>query len=74
MKKKLTRKEISQLWSQLRKEDEKFNDLCDARDEVVRVIAHNDLVKHSLVEELKKWDVKVESMFQKKIDKEINND
>ena len=71
MKKKLSRKEISQLWSQLRKEDEIFDDLCDARDEVVRVLAHQDMITRALVTELEKWDVKVESIFQKKIDKEI---
>lgn len=71
MKKKLSRKEISQLWSQLRKEDEIFDDLCDARDEVVRVLAHQDMITRALVTELEKWDTKVETMFQKKIDKEI---
>ncbi len=71
MKKKLSRKEISQWWSQLRKEDEIFDDLCDARDEVVRVLAHHDVIKRALVTELEKWDTKVDAMFQKKIDKEI---
>ena len=73
MKKKLSRKEISQLWSQLRKEDEIFDDLCDARDEVVRVLAHHDVIKRALVSELEKWDTEVDAMFQKKIDKEIKS-
>jgi len=69
--KKLSRKQTSELWSRLRKEDEIFDDLCDARDEVVRVLAHQDMITCALVTELEKWDVKVETMFQKKIDKEI---
>ena len=73
MKKKLSRKEIRELWSQLRNEDEIFDDLCDARDEVVRVIAHQDMIKRALVTELEKWDIKVDAMFQKKIDKEIKS-
>ena len=68
--KKLSQKEKSELWSRLRKENGIFDDLCDARDEVVRVIAHNDLVKRALVSELKKWDIKVDTIFQKEIEQE----
>ena len=69
--KKLSRKQTSELWSRLRKDDEIFDDLCDARDEVVRVLAHQDMITRALVTELEKWDTKVDAMFQKKIDKEI---
>ena len=69
--KKLSRKQTSELWSRLRKDDEIFDDLCDARDEVVRVLAHQDMITRALVTELEKWDTKVDAMFQKKIDIEI---
>ncbi len=73
LKKKLTRKERTDLWSRLRKEDEVFIDLCNARDEVVRTMGHNDVVKRALILELEKWDTKVDTMFQKEIDKETKN-
>ena len=68
--KKLSRKERSELWSRLRKEDIIFADLCDARDEVVRTIGHHDVVKRALISELEKWDIKVEKMFGKLAEKE----
>ena len=68
--KKLSDKERSDLWSRLRKENEDFTDLCDARDEVVRTIGYHDIVKRALVAELEKWDVKVEKMFGKLAEKE----
>jgi len=69
LKKKLSRKEISELWSRLRKEDEIFDDLCNARDEVVRTIGHHEVVKRALISELEKWDTKIETMFRKLLNK-----
>lgn len=66
MKKKLSDKEISQFWTRLRKEDEKFDDWSDARDEVVKTIGHYELLMKVLIIEQKKWDKKVEKMFQMK--------
>jgi len=68
--KKLSRQERSELWSRLRKENKNFADLCDARDEVVRTIGHQDIVTRALVAELEKWDIKVEKMFGKLAEKE----
>ena len=69
--KKLSRKERADLWSRLRKENEDFTDLCDARDEVVRIIGHHDVVKRALILELENWDMRVEGMFRKLEGKEI---
>ena len=68
--KKLSQKEKSELWSRLRKDGKDFEDLCDARDEVVRTIGHHDVVRRALILELEKWDIKVEKMFKKLVDKE----
>jgi len=73
LRKKLSRKERSELWSHLRQEDKVFADLCDARDEVVRTIGHHDVVKRALISELEKWDLEIDEIFRKEIDKEIKN-
>ena len=70
LKKKLSSKERTDLWSRLRKEDEVFTDLCNARDEVVRTMGHHDVVKRALILELEKWDIQVDKMFRKLVDKE----
>ena len=53
-RKKLSRKERSEIWSHLRQENKVFADLCDARDEVVRTIGHHDVVIRALISELEK--------------------
>ena len=69
--KKLSYKEKSELWSRLRKKDEIFDDLCNARDEVVRTLGHHEVVKRALISEIEKWDNKIEAMFSKALKKEI---
>ena len=64
--KKMTRNETGKLFSRLRKEDAEFDDLCDARDDVVRVMAHHDIVKEALLLELEKWDLKMHTSFRTK--------
>jgi len=69
--KKLSHKEKSELWSRLRKKDEIFDDLCNARDEVIRTLGHHEVVKRALISEIEKWDTKIEAMFSKALKKEI---
>jgi len=64
-------KERSQLWTCLRKEDVVFEDLCNERDKIVRLIEHHEIVKNALYSELEKWDAKIDVMFSKKMEKEI---
>ena len=55
-------------FSILRKVNPDFDDLCDARDEVVKAIRMHQLSEDALQERLREWDHKVESMF-----KELNH-
>ena len=71
MKKKLSDKEMHTLQLRLSKENKDFADLCDARNEVVRTIAHHQVVERALLAELDKWDIKIEKILQKEKDKEI---
>jgi len=71
MKKKLSRKESEDLWLRLRKEDPIFEDLCTERDKIVGIIEHHAIVKDALESEVKKWDVKIGTMFGKAIEREI---
>ncbi len=47
----------------LRKENPKFYDLLDARDEIVRVLASVQIQEEALQENLIVWDKKVEKMY-----------
>jgi len=69
--KKLSYKERSELWTRFRKDNEDFNDLCNERDKVARTIEHHQIVNEALIVELKKWDIKADTVFRKEIDKEI---
>ena len=69
--KKLSRKEIGDLFSRLRKESEDFADLCNERDKIVGIIEHHEIVKNALSLELEKWDTKIETIFSKALEKEI---
>ncbi len=51
-------------FSILRKVNPDFDDLCDARDEVVKAIRMHQLSEDALQERLREWDHKVESMFK----------
>jgi len=64
-KKKLSDKELSEMFSRLRKEDNIFEDLCNERDKIARIIEHHEIVKNALYSELEKWDTKIEAMFSK---------
>ena len=69
--KKISKKVESKLWLRLIKENESFEDLVDARNEVVRTMGHHEVVKRALLSELDKWDAKIETMFNRLAKKEI---
>ena len=66
--KKLSDAERVELWSGLRKENEAFEDLCNERDKIARMIEHHEIVKNALYSQLEKWDSMVEVMFSKLMD------
>ncbi len=66
----LSSKEEHLLWLRMRKDDV-FDDLCDARDSVVRVMEVHSLSLDALEAELRKWDTKISTIFAKAISKEI---
>ena len=72
-KQKLTRKELSKLFVRLRKEDEIFEDLVSERDKIIGVMEFHTISLDALNTELKKWDMQVEEMFKKLIDKKMKN-
>jgi len=65
--KKLSQKEKSELWLRLRKEDDNFEDLCNERDKIARLIENHEIITKALYSELEKWDTKVKAMFAKAI-------
>ena len=66
--KKLSDAERSELWSRLRKENESFEDLCNERDKIVRMIEHHEIVKNALYSQLDKWDSTLGVVFSKLMD------
>ena len=69
MKKKSSDKESSELFAKLMKNDEDFADLVNERNKIVGIIEHHQIVTEALFTELEKWDIKVETVFQKELDK-----
>jgi len=69
--KKLSKKERSELWSRLRKENESFENLCNERDKIVRMIEHHQIVEIALVSQLEKWNTVLGDMFSKLIEDKI---
>ncbi|NQV91261.1 hypothetical protein HQ489_02195 [Candidatus Woesearchaeota archaeon] len=48
----------------LRKKYPDFDDLCDARDEVVRLIGNQRLITEALKEQMYQWDHKIETRYR----------
>jgi len=67
--KNLSSKKIADLFVHLKKENKNFKDLCNERDKLVTIIEHHQIVSEALISELKNWDVKVDTMFQKELAK-----
>jgi len=70
---KLSSKEESLLWLRTRKESDVFDDWCNERDKIVRLIEHHIIVKDALITELYKWDSKISKIFGRAISKEIKS-
>lgn len=66
--KELSDEESSQLWLQFRKESADFDDLCEARDDYVRMQAPYLVVNDLLTKEIKKWDKKLEKVWNAYLD------
>jgi len=47
----------------LRKDSVEFDDLCDARDSIVRIQEPYIIVNELLEAEIKKWDEKISNVF-----------
>ena len=62
-------KNSTDLFVKMIKENKDFEDLCDERNKIVRIIEQHQIVVDALFTELKKWDIRVEKMFQEKISK-----
>jgi len=60
---KLSSKEESLLWLRMREEDAEFDDLCDARDCIVRIQEPYIIMNELLEAEIKKWDEKISNVF-----------
>ena len=67
--KKQPSKNSTDLFVKMIKENKDFEDLCDERNKIVRIIEHQQIVTEALFTELEKWDQKVDSMFQKELEK-----
>ena len=67
----LSSKEKESLWLRMRKDSAKFDDLCDARDTIVRIQEPYVIVNELLEAEIKKWDAKISTIFSKAISKDI---
>lgn len=52
-------------FERLRKENPEFDDLCDARNSVLRVIESHQIAEEALKEKFESWDSKVTSMYEK---------
>jgi len=70
IEKYLNSKEKESLWLRMRKDDI-FDDLCEERDKIVRLIENHDIEKNALIVELEKWDAKISTIFSKAISKDI---
>jgi len=57
------------MFSRLRKEDNIFEDLCNERNKIVRIIEHHEIVKNALYSELEKWDIRIDKIFRKLVEK-----
>jgi len=60
---KLSEEKSTKLWLQLRKDSTKFDDLCDARDSIVRILEPHIIMSELLEAEIKKWDEKISNVF-----------
>ena len=60
----LSEEKSTELWLQLRKDSAEFDDLCDARDEIVRVLASVQIQEEALQENLIVWDKKLVKMYR----------
>ena len=47
----------------LRNENPEFDDMCDARDAVVRAIEMHQLSEEALQEKLREWDHKIKTVY-----------
>jgi len=70
---KLTEQESDDLWLRLRKEDNLFEDLCDAHDAVVRAMEVHSLSLDGLELKKQEWKNKLEKYFKKAITEEIKS-
>jgi len=59
----LSEEKSTELWLQLRKDSVEFDDLCDARDSIVRIQEPYIIVNELLEAEIKKWDEKISNVF-----------
>ncbi len=56
----------------LRNQNPAFDELCDARDEVVKAIRMHQLSEDALQERLREWDHKIETMFRDYTNRELH--
>ena len=66
----LSEEKSTELWLQLRKDSVEFDDLCDARDSIVRIQEPYIIVNELLEAEIKKWDEKISNIFTDHINSE----
>jgi len=66
----LSEEKSTELWLQLRKDSVEFDDLCDARDSIVRIQEPYIIVNELLEAEIKKWDEKISNVFTDHINSE----
>ena len=65
MKSKKSSINSASLFVKLRRQNIEFQDLCDERDKIVRIIEHHQIIVESLYSELDKWERNLEEMFLK---------
>ncbi len=67
----LTDKEKILLEHYLKKRNEDFMDLCDARDRILAMIKYHKNKKDTLTSKLKKYDVEIEALSNEVIEKKL---